>query len=182
VNQDLASNQAQRNFQIVDHNAISNMVEAVSLNSVVGTVIVLRTLIVVAGLFPIVVMASPFVAGLALSIINTITSGYGFISILGTVAFTLALRAFIAFYAPSPKHRDDAFQKSALALPLLSFGAFQAILQLLLIPLSSALGFNHLLRMSPSIPYVGAQRMAISMLFFGLTIVVRYLGPVSVSE
>ena len=158
------------------------MVEASSLNSVVATVIVLRTLIVVAGLFPLVVMASPFVAGLVLSTINTLTSGYGCISILGTVMFTLALRAFIAYYAPSPKHRDDAFQKSALVLPLLSFGAFQAVLQLLFVPLSSALGFNHLLRMAPSIPYFGAIRIAISMFFFGLTIIIRYMGPVSVSE
>lgn len=158
------------------------MAEAASLNSVVATVIVLRTLIVVWGLFPIVVMASPFLAGVALFVINILTSGYGFISIVGTVSFTLAARAFIASYAPSPKHRDDAFQKSALALPLVSFGTFQAMLRLVLVPFSSALGFNHLLRMSPSIPYLEALRIAISMFFFGLTIVIRYVGPVSVSE
>lgn len=159
------------------------MVEAASsLNNIVATVILLRTLIVVTALFPLVVMASPFVAGLALSVINTLTSGYGFISILGTVTFTLALRSLIAYYAPSPKHRDEAFQKSALVLPVLSFGAFQAILQLLFVPLSSALGYNDLLKMSPSIPYVGALRIAISMFLFGLTIAIRYIGPVSVSE
>lgn len=156
--------------------------EAASLNSVVATVIVLRTLIVVWGLVPIVVMVSPFLAGLLLFLLNTFTSGYGFISIIGTVTCTLAARAFIAAYAPSPKHRDDAFRKSALVLPILSFVAFQAMLQLALVPMSSALGFNHLLRMYPSIPYAEALRIAISMVFFGLAIVIRYIGPVSVSE
>jgi hypothetical protein len=158
------------------------MVETASLNTVVATVIVLRTLVVVWGLFPIVVMASPFLAGLLLFVLNTLTSGYGFISIMGTITFTLAVRAFIASYAPSPKHRDDAFRKSALVLPVLSFVAFQAMLQLVLVPVSTALGFNHLLRMYPSIPYVEALRIAISMFFLGLAIVIRYIGPVSVSE
>lgn len=153
-----------------------------SLNNVVATIFVLRTLIVTGGLFPLVVMASPFVVGILLSILNTITRGYGFFSILGTMAVTLAGRAFIAAYAPTSKHRDEAFRKSSVVLPLLAFGTFQAMLHLILVPLSIATGVRPFLMSTPSIPYADAFRVSISMFLLSLTIVLRYIGVVSVSK
>jgi hypothetical protein len=142
----------------------------------------LRTLVVVVGLFPIVITVSPFVAGTILFITNLFTFGFGFISIGGMIALTLVGRDVIARHAPSPKHRDEAIEKCSVVLPLLSFAIFQTFLQFIGIPLFHSMGLLHYLKFTPTLPYSGATRLGIVMLFLGIIVAIRYMGPFAISK
>jgi hypothetical protein len=142
----------------------------------------LRTLLVVVGLFPVLIMTSPFVAGMILGVFNVLTFGYGFISIGGMVGLTLVGRGIIAHHAPSQKHRDEAYEKCSVVLPMLSFACIQALLHFIVIPLFNSMGTLHYLKYSPSLPYYGAIKIGIGMLFLGIIVVIRYMGPFAISK
>lgn len=156
---------------------------ASSLNDVLSTILIIRTLVVVC-LFPTaVIFASPFLVGLASYILNQITFGYDLVSIAGTIAMTFAGRTFISIYAPSIKHRDDAFRKSSVALPALAFAFFQVLLHFVLLPLSSAAGMKHYLTSkTPSLPYFYTFQVSVSAFLLGFSIVIRYFGLASISK
>jgi hypothetical protein len=152
------------------------------INEVVASIFVLRTLIVVWGLPPLLLFVSPFVVGAYLSVLDYLTNGYGVLSTVGAILLTLGGRACIAKYAPSKKHRDNAFRKSAVVLPALSFGIFQFITHFILVPLSAAFGFKDALTVTPKIPYWDTVKIAISLLILGCTVMGRYVGKASVGK
>jgi hypothetical protein len=152
------------------------------LNEVLASIFVLRTLVVVWVLPAFLVGVLPFVVGAYLTVLDYLTNGYGVLSTVGAVLLTLAGRAFIAAYAPSKKHRDDAFRKSIVVLPVLAFATFQFVMHFILVPLSSAFGFKDTLTVTPQIPYLVTVKIAVSLLVLGLTIMLRYVGKVSVGK
>lgn len=154
------------------------------LNEVLASIFVLRTLVVVWGLPPLLVCVSPFAIGTAFKVLDYITNGYGFLSTAGTMALTFFGQAFIAAYAPSKRHRDDAFRKSLVVLPVLSFLVFQVLLHFFMVPLSAAFGFKDILTVAvtPYIPYVDTIKVGISMFILGSTVMLRFIGHISVGK
>ena len=154
----------------------------VSLSQCVATVVTFRRLLVVCGIVPLVVAASPLVAGVYLAIMDLITSGFGFLSTVVAVGITILGRCTITTYAPTTKQRDDALAHSRASLPLAGFALGRILIFYVLHPLASWFGLDEVLVFSPKLPYMTAFRLSACTLLLGVAILARFVGPVSVGK
>jgi hypothetical protein len=153
-----------------------------TLAKVVATLMTFRRLLVIWGIVPLIVAASPFVAGLYLVVVNFVTSGSGFLSTLVAIGVTLIGRHAITTYAPSPKQCDDAFSDSRILLPLAGFVCSRVIISSILSPIANWLGFHSVILFSPKPPYTSSLLLAACMLLLGAAVLIRFIGPVSVGK
>jgi hypothetical protein len=153
-----------------------------TLAEVVATLLTFRRLLVIWGIVPLIVAASPFVAGLYLVVMNFVTSGSGFLSTLLTTGVTLIGRHAIIIYAPSWKQRDDALSDSQMLLPLAAFVFSRVIISGILSPIATWLGFQGVILFSPKPPYTSSLLLAAWMLLLGAAVLFRFVGPVSVGK
>lgn len=151
-----------------------------SLVEVVAAFMTFRRLFVVWGMAPLLVAVAPLIAGLCLSLFDIVSSGSGFLSLALTGAITLVGRNVIAMYAPSVKQRDDALSDSRVALPLVSFFCSRTIISYVLAPFAKFVGYEHLLKFSPRLPYLTAFCLSGCMLLLGAAVLCRFVGPISV--
>lgn len=147
-----------------------------------ATVVTFRRLLVVLGLIPVVVAASPVVLGLYLFIINFITAGFGFILTIVAFTFVLLGRFAIFLFAPDAKQREDALAKSRISLPLASLLLGWILIHYILNPIAAWMGLSDALMFSPNLPYVTALQLSSCMLLLGGAVFARFVGPISIGE
>jgi hypothetical protein len=160
----------------------SQVPKPVSLSQCVATVVTFRRLLVVCGIVPLVVAASPLFVGVYLVIMDFLTSGFGFLSTVMVVAITILGRCAINIYAPNAKQRDDALSRSRVSLPLAGFVMGRILIFYVLYPVASWFGLDGMLKLSPKLPYMTALRLSACMLLLGASILARFVGPVSVGK
>mmetsp|Transcript_32316 Transcript_32316/g.47796 ORF Transcript_32316/g.47796 Transcript_32316/m.47796 type:complete len:685 (+) Transcript_32316:1595-3649(+) len=151
-----------------------------SVNNVVAIIYIVRILFLVWILPPVLVIVCPFVVHLIFSIVDLFSNGFGALLILCTITFTLGGKVIISAYSPSARQREDALRKSSVALPVLSFIGSRLLLWFLLIPVSVSLGIDNFLKVRLQLPYMKLLSMSTAMVILGLSVVFRYVGPMSV--
>lgn len=148
----------------------------------VATVVTLKRLIVVVGIVPLVVAASPLVLGVYLAAINFITSGFGFLLTIVALFFVILGRFAISFCAPTTQQRDDALSKSRVSLPLASLLLGWILIHYVLDPVAALMGLSDVLMFSPKLPYTVNLQLSACMLLLGGAVFARFVGPISVGK
>ena len=160
----------------------SQVPKPVTLSQCVATIITFRRLLVVCGIVPLLVAASPFVVGAYLAIMDMVTAGFGFLSTVMAVFFTVLGRCAISTYAPTAQKRDDALSKSRVSLPLAGFVVGSILISYFLQPIGKWFRLDGMLMSSPKLPYMAALRLSACMLLLGAVVLARFVGPISVGK
>ena len=156
---------------------------APALSQVVAMAYTYRRIVIVWGVGPLIALFLPFVNALLRLILNGLTSGYGMLSIMLTVLCTTASYRLIQNLpsASSRKEIEEGLAKNEFRLPIVIFMASSTFSRYVLGPLIDWIGLP-LGGLPQLISFASGLRISMAMLLLGLSVVLRYVFPKSISK
>ena len=149
-------------------------------DTVVAMGVVYKRVLFNALLVPTILAVTPIALNLAYMIFDRLTSNQTILTFGLTYLSTHLIQNMIRNTAPTSKDAGEALAKTEFWLPLIMFVAMSITATFVLYPLGERLGINNVLTWSPSVTFSSAFGLAVGTVLLELSIILRYVGPMSI--